>query len=1420
MRNILIMGALLLALGMPLLHAQVQLNVKLAAQAQTLRQYFTENKNRLIGPEKRKQLRTAIPFLAKVERISPLQNVSNSELSDIFTLQLAGDNANALIAELNATGNFAYVEKNYVRKIDVTEPNDDSLSKQWHHPRIQTFQAWEITRGREDIRVGVIDTGLDYYHPEFEGQIHINKPEDLNGNGIFEPWPSTETRMGLTGDLDEIDQDGNGYADDVIGYDFVDTPRSPFGGDYLNEDADPLDENQHGTFVSGIIHALPDNVIGGAGIAPGCKLTVLKAFGADGTGEDDDISRAIIYAADNHINVINCSFGDAYPSLTMQAAIRYATAKGAVVVASAGNGTGDDLHYPSGFDEVIAVSASAITPSNREYLWQLSSYGHTVTLCAPGSGIFSTTLRDTVKGKWVEYMTASGTSAAAPMVSAAAALLLSLRPNLTPQQVRNLLANGADDIMDKGWDHFTGAGRLNILRTLQVVGGSNVQILSPANDTGSPNDLIHVIGTVLEPEMKNYSLEYQTGIEGGNTWTPILTELLQQTVNDTLAAWNVAALPEGDYTLRLKVNKSDGFTIEDRVRFVRDKSAPVIEIQSAASIWDNQERKWFVVFRVSDQGLHTLHIRPQGSAQPYKTWVFDRTTRNAEFLIGKDNLSAGQYEWFISSTNLAGLQSSSPLATFTFDPQSIEQVGYVPLKPTLPMGAFLSGAYDFDNDGLKEVVGSEYNKNLGAGKIHFYEYGPTGFSDADSLTFKSILLPKDVQDINGDGLQDMLCNVNDSTFILSQTTPNAYPKNITWQLLASTLYPARFADTDGDGQQEILFKNFKDYFIYKRNGNDWNNVARLPDTTGGYIGSIAPKALVADFDGDTHPEIVYGDYDGDFIIYEHVSGNQYEKVFADTTNSYKSGEYLVQGDFDGDGKQEFLVVTHPLPGLRNDDKEYDASYLRLRIFKATANNTYEVAWEDYLYDIDTDAYNATTAGNVDQDAQDEILITSFPRHYILDYENGNYRLSWFLYGALATHHFIGDFNGNGVNEFGLGRGDSTFVWEKNFLYTGPTEITTLEGVVLGANSTRLQWQPVSNALYYEIYRYEYKDGGGVNGLILGTSQQSLYVDMNAPLGLTYLYAVRAVNPSLTPSISDFGIPILLRPHAKARIDSVKALNDKQLEVYVSEKVIVREGDISKFVLNGTQSPTALSAKNGKEWLLTFAQPFTNGNNTLRIDTTLLDADKGFILQQDTLQSFVFTPPVIKHLFLTKWERKDEKHAILYFNAPLNDNALEISKYDVAPYGNLEEIAWANTEKTAVEVTIEKAILGAVGYSVSIIVRGVTAQNGATIQENEGNTATFSTFKKDLSEVYVYPNPVRPTPLFEGLRFANLTQIATIEVYTLSGRYITTLNETDGDGGYTWDMRDMTGTRIKPGVYLFRATAEDVKEKIGKFSVVE
>ncbi|MEM7368494.1 MAG: S8 family serine peptidase [Bacteroidota bacterium] len=1422
----------------PQLMGQVSVNVRLQSGNQALQTFLDQQQNQFI---RQSQIPPALsrqfPFVSKIQQVEslhakPSSQFGTSGIDRIYTLEFEDAAIGSVLAQLRQSGAFEFVEEN--RRISVDEiqeiaytPNDDSLANQWYHPYIRSFEAWDLTTGSSTIKVGVVDTGLDYDHPEFSDQLAINILEDANGNGSFEPWSSQEMRNGISGDFDGTDADNNGFIDDVIGYDFVHQTRNIPGGDYLFSDPDPLDDNRHGTAVAGVIFANADNNYGGAGLAFDCKLVVLRAFAADGTAEDDDIARAIVYATDNGVKILNFSFGDIVPSTITEAAIQYAYQNGVTMVASAGNGTGDEPHYPSSHSGVISVSGTTVDLNTEmEFLWPISAYGVTTDLAAPASRIYTPSLRDTASnGTVTEFIRTQGTSFAAPMVSAGAALIMAHKGYRTPDQIRGILTSSADDMSDPGWDHLTGAGRLNLLRALQVVGASNVQLTSPVNDGGSSADSVYIIGTVLDPEMIKYHIEIQEGIEDLNEWIPIVSDQVYQRKDDTLAIWDTRPFPPGEYTLRLRVEKTNGFTAEDRIRFIKDITAPETVIQWAHPAWDNDQRAMFFRFRSDDEAEHTLYYRPAGTSS-FKSVTYDRITQHGELLLSHSQLSAGSYDYYLQSTNRAGLSSQTDILSFDFQPAFIPRNGLDRKSYAMPMGFYLPDTYDFDKDGMPEVVMNQYDSRLSFSQMNIFEFNGGFFSKVDSTTFRPILIPKGVADVDNDGLLELLSSVNDSNFVIEQPNPTAFPAQpIVYSREGDGVIAAGYADTDGDNQMEMILKNPKDYFIFESQGQGFAEVATLPDISPDFSGGNAPRVLVDDFDGDQRPEIIFQDADGDVLIYEHEQGNTYRNRLVDSSKviALEGGSYLTKGDFDGDGIMEFFVAINSNPSKRNADFEYDAPYWWLRIFKSTADNEYSVVWEDLIYDVDNSRLNAATAGNLDEDPAEELMFSTYPRTYLIEYDGTTYDMSWYLFGSFGTHHFIADFDKNGVNEIGIGLIDSgaCVFFEKQLLSPPLSTVNSLTGKVTSPTGVQLSWLPSNGATEYELWRVRDPFTNDTAQVFFSINNTTV-IDNNVSEDTWYLYVIRAVNPGV--DTSGFGNFVILRPHALPRLDSVKVRSPKQLEAFFSQPIAPTQSDMEHFVLDEDQFPITLIGKGnpGTSVLLNFARNLSEGTHVLEVDSLFQDAGQACMDPAFSQMNFDYQTDDNESLILTQWEILGVKEALLQFNFPLEESsALDSNNYSLSPIGSIVSVEWGSDDMDAIKVQILDAKFGALGYPLSITVTDVCAINEVCTTD-EGNVATFSSHKKDLSEVFVYPNPSRPHKLFEGVRFANLTQQATIEVFTVSGRFINKMEEIDGDGGLQWDLRDEGNNRIRPGLYIYRVSTEEdgIEDFVGKFSVVE
>lgn len=304
--------------------------------------------------------------------------------------------------------------------------NDAFYNLQWALPKIGVPGAWNLgTAGSQDLLVAVVDSGVDYQHPDLKGQI-------INGLDFMAENPTGPNGEG---------------SPDVV-------------------DEDPLDQMGHGTHVAGIIGAVPNNGTGIAGIAPGVKILNVRVLNSEGWGSAFSIAQGISYAVDRGARIINLSLGSAEGSKPIELAVKYAQQKGVLIVAAAGNSY-THTGYPASYPGVLAVGAT----DDQDFLADFSNHDARINVVAPGVDIMSTTptfLTNTMSQNGIEsfYSVMSGTSMACPMVTAQAALLLSQNPSLTPAQLIDLIEKSAKPIGDP---RIFGHGRIQVDASLRML---------------------------------------------------------------------------------------------------------------------------------------------------------------------------------------------------------------------------------------------------------------------------------------------------------------------------------------------------------------------------------------------------------------------------------------------------------------------------------------------------------------------------------------------------------------------------------------------------------------------------------------------------------------------------------------------------------------------------------------------------------------------------------------------------------------------------------------------------------------------------------------------------------------------------------------------------------------------------------------
>ncbi len=443
--------------------------------------------------------------------------------------------------------------------------------------------------------MAVVDTGLDRFHPDIAANVWVNPGEDVNGDGIASP----EDRNGL-------DDDGNGFVDDLTGFDFADSTDFDqdgfFDGPEDLSDADPFDERGHGTHVAGTIAAVANNGLGIAGVAPRARIMALKAFPAEGSASDSVLWRAVLYAAENGATVVNNSWSCSEPCPSNPLAedvLAHVEALGAVVVTSAGNRTEDVVfRSPENTDRVITVGAVGYD----ERLASFSNRGWGVDVVAPGGepsvspgvrvarrNILSLLTSavdpaDEVFSVDSQYLRLAGTSMSSPHVAGAVALLQSLRPELRPADIRRLVRRSARDLGLPGHDPIYAAGLLDVPSLLSSeLPDAVLEIDAPRSASRHDPELgpIAVRVRVGGQDFEALEIDVAPGLQGRaflpleSYGGPRSTPLVAGDADTLEATWDARSLSDGPYVLRFRARLRDGTALDEYVVLAIERLTPL-----------------------------------------------------------------------------------------------------------------------------------------------------------------------------------------------------------------------------------------------------------------------------------------------------------------------------------------------------------------------------------------------------------------------------------------------------------------------------------------------------------------------------------------------------------------------------------------------------------------------------------------------------------------------------------------------------------------------------------------------------------------------------------------------------------------------------------------------------------------------------
>ena len=576
-------------------------------------------------------------------------NSKNRELAQYYKVTIETGTLNDAMAAYHNNPMVDHVEPIGIHSMYAT-PNDFYYSPyQWHlnaasDHDIDAPEAWDIETGKDATVVAILDSGTRYYHPDLGGlNASPTNPTAARGN----MWINNAELNGTAG----VDDDGNGYVDDWIGYDFIQSTTLCWSGEDCNtKDNDPRDFNGHGTHTSGIFGMLTNDGYGMCGVAGGwgnglqavtgngVKIMALRmGYSYNYLGQEvgvvlmDAAAEAFYYAANNGAKIASCSWGSSN-SGGIAAAVTYFLNAGGLVFVAAGNANNESADYLNARGDCISVAATDENDNGASF----TTYGTWVDICAPGNNIYST-YHDHTNPNTNYWAALSGTSMATPMAAGVAALIWSHNLTWTAAQVRSQLYSSADNInayLSAKYIGKMGAGRINAFNAVNTGGGPGAPV---AAFVGSPT-------SGCAPFAVNFT-DQSTGTISSWSWTfgDGGTSTTQNPSHTYAAA--------GSYTVSLTVTGSGGSDLETKSNYITVSGIPSAN---------------FVGSPTSGYAPLTVNFTDQSTSAP-TSWSWDfgdasiSTAQNPQHVYS----NPGTYTVSLTATNACGSNGNTKTGYIT-----------------------------------------------------------------------------------------------------------------------------------------------------------------------------------------------------------------------------------------------------------------------------------------------------------------------------------------------------------------------------------------------------------------------------------------------------------------------------------------------------------------------------------------------------------------------------------------------------------------------------------------------------------------------------------------------------------------------------------------------------------------------------------
>src|SRR3989338_6964182 len=789
-------------------------------------------------------------------------------------------------------------------------PNDPLFISQWHHKNtgrnpeipsptpdadIDSPEAWYIEKG--NIIVGNPDSAVKWFHEDLVDNIWRNLGEYLDRDGDTLEWSASQNRYVFdSGDINNIDDDNNGFTDDFIGWDFKNNDNDPFipcGPPY------PCSPNwEHGTFTTGVIAAKPNNNIGVAGVCWNCKIIATAGF--------DDVNE-IEYDIDNGAKVISMSlYGES--SGIWADILNYAISRNILLVTAAGNRDGVwEVNHLCNNENVLCVTAS----TQQDKLKESSNFGPKTDIGAPANYVYTTNNDATTK-----YSKHGATSIATPIVAGVGALILSYNPALSPKEVISIIQSSVDPFVEP--TVYFGTGRINAFnalrltqRTLQT--GSYPIAIIDGTQTRVTSNILNIFGTARSSRFSDYKIYLGTEIYP-QSWT-LLSH--QTTQNDGLLySIDLLTLSPGNYQVKLVVTDIYGQEAFDTFSFERNLHIQLTGWPILTQSGEYLEASPTITDFNGDRNMEIIALGQW-------TWVYvynyDGSTYPCWPIAGGfpgfwTSPAVGDINNDATPEIVVGTRSTNIGSNLiVYDEDGSIHNGW-PITLTTS-GVNTPSLGDIDNDGLLEIV-------VGSGNnLYVFNEDRTYVNGWPIVSLSNRLYPQTpIADIDNDGSLDIVASLEDGWLYVFRANGSLLPGWPIQNNVGALMSPV-VADIDGDKLLEIIVGS-RDFevisnnklFIYGYNGlikSGWPKTISEPP-----ISTLA----VADLNNDDLPEIIVVTYINQLSnkIYVINSDGSILTGWPKTINGFIGSPVIADVDNDNNLEIVFTATNYKLYALNED----------------------------------------------------------------------------------------------------------------------------------------------------------------------------------------------------------------------------------------------------------------------------------------------------------------------------------------------------------------------------------------------------------------------------------------------------------------------------------------------------------------------